>query len=190
MTNQSAVGAGGEPAVPTPRYVDLARWLWIAGAVVGFARSLVELSDRSALVSALRRMAPQLSQEQVDSATNIGILSTVVGSLAILALYIAIATRMARGRQWARVVIALLGGLKVFSTVLAVAGGRMLGSAGATQAAAIDIPVTPVDVVFSVVVVVVNIATLVLLFHPASNRFFRESAKARQAGGAPSLPGY
>lgn len=189
MTNQAAAGPGGDPTVPVPRYVDLARWLWIASTVIGFARSLVELSDRSALVSELRKMAPQMSQEQVDSATNSGILLTIVSSLAILALYIAIATRMARGRQWARVVMALLGGLSVLGTVLVVVGVAVLGPARVTQTAGIDMPVAPVDMVFSVVVAAMSVATLVLLFHPESNRFFRERAKARQAGASPSLPG-
>lgn len=186
MTDWTPGDAGGEPAVPRP--VDLARWLWIASAVAGFVRSLVELSDRTNLVSELRRMAPQLTQEQVDSATNSGILLTVVSSLAILALYVAIAIRMARGRQWARVVMALLGGLSVLGTALVVVSTITLGPAGAAQISGIGMPVVPVDMVFGIVVVVIDVATLVLLFRPESNRFFRESGKARRVSASSSLP--
>ena len=181
MTGQSAVG--GHPTVPVPRHVDLARWLWIVGGVIGFARSLVELSDRSALVSAVSRMQPQWSQEQVDSETNNVIMLTIVMYLAILALYIAIATRMARGRQWARALVVLLSGLSVLGTIL-----MALLPAAASQTAGIGMPAGPVDMVVSVAVAATSLATLVLLLHPESNRFFRECAKARQGAGT-SLPG-
>lgn len=180
MTNQPA----GSPTVPIPRHVELARWLWIASAVVGFARSLVELSDRSALVSAVRKMEPQWSQEQVDSGTNSGIMLSIVMSLAILALFVAIATRMARGRQWARVVMVLLAGSNALGTVL-----MGVLPAQVTQAAGIGVPVGLVDILFSVVVAALDLAALVLLLHPEANRFFRECRKARQAGASQSLPG-
>lgn len=180
MTDHSVARAGGDPTVPVPRQVDLARWLWIASAVVGFAGSLIVLSDRSALVSALRKTAPQMPQQQVDKLTNIDILSTIISSLAVLALFVALATRMVRGRQWARMVISVLSMLSL------VVGAGTLVPAG-DRAPAIDSPMAPVDMVLTVVLAAMYLAVLVLLFHPVSNRFFRDCAKAHRTSG--SRPG-
>lgn len=190
MTDPTVPGAGGDPGVPVPRAVDLARWLWIAGSVLVFVRSLVELSDRTALVAELRKLAPQLSQEQVDSETNFGILLTIVSSLAILAVYLVIAIRMTQGRQWARVAMAVLGSLRVLRMalmVLAVFVAYMWLAvflpvpASDNQVVGSNASIAVVDVVFGAVVLVMDLTTLVLLFLPKSNRFFRETVQLYRA---------
>lgn len=164
-----------DPEVTVPRDLQLARWLWIGGSVVGLVRSVVQLSNRALLVSELRQMQPQLTQEQIDSATNSGIMFTLVFSLAILALYVALANLVVRGRNWARVVITVLGALSVLGTVVSLA----LGPAATAQLTGVS--VSPLDLVFSGVVAAADIATLVFLYRPQSNRFFRDIADRRRA---------
>jgi hypothetical protein len=171
-----------EPAVPVPRSVDVARWLWIGTTVLGLVRSLVQLSDRGQLIADLRKLAPQMSQEQIDNAANSGILFTVVFSLAVLALYVMLATQLVRGRNWARVVIAILGGLSAIGTVIMLIAVFSAGPAAAIRATGVAVPSAPWDIAFSLLVAAMDIVTLVLLFRPESNRFFRDSARARRTG--------
>lgn len=197
MTDPAVPGTGEDPGVPVPRSVDLARWLWIAGSVLVFVRWLVQLSDRGALVAEMRKLAPQLTQEQVDSQTNFGILLTIVGSLAILAVYVVIATRMTQGRQWARVAIAVLGGVRVLRTVLLLLAVFVVTwlvvflpvPESTDQLIGSNPPIAVTDVVFGVIVLVTDLGTLVLLFRPRSNRFFRETARPHRARVHPSVPG-
>ena len=68
------VGGTGEgptaerPPLPAP--LNIARWLWIAAALLGLVRAYVRLSDRRALATELRTALPDLSQTQLDDQIN------------------------------------------------------------------------------------------------------------------------
>jgi hypothetical protein len=165
--------------VTAPRSVQLARWLWIGSTLVGLARSLVKLGDRATLLSELRKMQPELSQQELDTATSSGILFSIVFSLAIVAIFVLLANRMAQGRNWARVVMTVIGGLSVVGTTLSLIVVALLGPSLTTQLA--GVPIGAVDLMFGVVVIALDASTLVLMFRPDSNRYFRDIARQRSA---------
>lgn len=164
--------------ITQPRTVWLARWLWIAAAIVGFARSAIQLADRRAMIEQLREITPNLTQSEVDSAVNSGILLVLLFSLAVAGLYVLLANRMAGGRNWARIVVLVLAGFGVISTVLGFIGVGTTGTSVTVQGATVELD--PLDMTFSAVVGLIQAVVLGCLLHSDSNRFFREHAAVRR----------
>lgn len=162
-----------------PRHLVLARWLWIASTVAGLLRSFIQLSDRGMLISELHRQAPQLAQDQLDAAANSGILFTLVMSLAVFGIYLMLANRMVQGRNWARVLMTVLGALSVLGTLFTLIGVVAIGPDAIMRATGVRVDI--VDTVFSVIVVGLDASVLALLYRPDSNRFFRDAANLRRA---------
>ncbi len=182
-----AFGASGEQAPPqpaVPRVLRLAWWVWIAATAVGFVRSVIQLTDRRMLLSRISEAAPDLSQSELDAAVNSGILLTLLLSLAVAAVYVLVANRMLRGRNWARVVTSLMAAFGVLGTFLALFGVVTLGSTVTVQSTTVRLGV--LDIVFGVAVGALEVAFLVLVWHPDAIRFFRAAAalpkRTRTAG--------
>ncbi|QUH05288.1 hypothetical protein HUO13_34960 [Saccharopolyspora erythraea] len=173
VSQVDAFGRPVEPKTPTPpRWLLLARRLWVAGVLVGFAGSFVRLSDRSALVADLRQHSPELRQDQVDSAVTSGIASSLMMSALSLLVYVMLSTRMVQGRNWARIVLTVLGGLNALGTAMLLLLIGALGFDMVNRLAGGTF--TGVDIAFSVVIMFVNLAAIVLMFHPECNAYFRE----------------
>lgn len=170
----------GEQEPAAPRFVQYARWLLIAGALVGLLRSVLQVADREALVSGLHAQMPQWSQEQVDSAVNGTIMSVLLLSGAIVALYWALAARLLQGRNWARVVVAFVAGLRSLSTAFVVVALAAYGAE--TLGRMSGVPLGPTEIAFSLVTAVLDVAVLVLLFLPESQRHFRAGRSGSSAG--------
>jgi hypothetical protein len=165
----------GSSELTVPRQLQIARWLWIASTLVGFARSLVQLSDRRLLISELREQAPQVPQEQLDSAVNGGVLFMIVVWSAVLAVYAMLSTRMVQGRNWARILLLVLGGLSVAGTAFTLI---LVGAMGtATMTAMTGVRVDAWETMFGVITVAMDATAMVLMVHPNSNRFFRDVAR-------------
>ncbi|WP_223207885.1 hypothetical protein [Actinopolyspora erythraea] len=165
---------------PEPPYsVWLARWLWMGAAVVGLARSLLQLSDRRMLVEELRRVDPDLSQYEVDAATNSGIMVALLFMVGMALLYVFFGNRMARGSNWARVLVMVLCGLFVCGTLLSL---LTLGLAARVlpEAAMPSVAVGPLGVLLSTVIAGLNVAVFVLLLRGESRRFFAEAGERRR----------
>ncbi|NYH78696.1 hypothetical protein FHR84_002021 [Actinopolyspora biskrensis] len=164
--------SGSGPDSP-PRSVWLARWLWIAAAIVGFARSVIQMSDRRALVEELRSLNPELAQHEVDAAVNGGIMFSLLLVLAVAALYVLIGNKMARGRNWARVVILVIAGLLVVSTAF-----TLITTGSGTPTASVEgvpsMALGPLSLAFGIVIALLDAAVFVLLLRPESRRFFAE----------------
>ncbi len=155
------------PGVAPPPLVNLSRWLWIASAVVGLGRFLVQLADREMLIGELRKQQPGLSQDELDAAATGGVVfGLLLGGLLVL-VYALLANRMAGGRNWARVVLTVFGGAGIFlgvtRTFVVVSGA----------AAAFGLVISTVDVVFGLITMVVDAAALVLMYLPSVSGYFR-----------------
>lgn len=170
---------------PLPRVLNIARWLWIAAALIGVVRVYVQLSDRRQLSTELRSALPDVSQTQLDEEINGLIAFNLLYVLALLALYVSLTTRMTQGRNWARVVLTVFGGFGAFGTLGSLLLMSQLGQAELMRLT--QVRLEPSDLVFGVLVTAVEVAALVLMFLPASNRFFQEFKRPRppQAFGAP-----
>ncbi|MFB9428974.1 hypothetical protein [Streptoalloteichus tenebrarius] len=160
---------------PAPRPLVVARWLWISSALLGAVRSVVKLADRNRLVDELRRIDPKLGQDQLDQAASGGVAFGLLLALALLGLYVALANRMARGWNPARVVLAVLGGLGLLGGLVGLAGVSV-GLAGA-----LGVRVGVFDVVVAVVSLGLDGAALVLMFLPRVNGWFAHVGHVRRA---------
>ena len=103
----------GPVSPPVPKLINVARWVWIAGAGIGMVRFVSELFDRETLIAEARRQNPALGQDQIDAGVNGGILFGLLLAVAILIAYTRLANTMARGRNWARIVLTVLGAASV-----------------------------------------------------------------------------
>lgn len=185
---ESGSGSAGphqdDARTPAPRPVRIARWVWIAATLVGLVRSFVQLSDRQALTASLQAQVPQWSQEQVDAATNSTIALTLAMSALVVVVYVVLANRMQRGRNWCRVVLAVVGVLEAAGTLLTLLVISLLGMATVGEIAGVALGGS--DIAFGIVIAIVDIAALVLMFLPESNQYFRDIARQRRF--APPAP--
>jgi hypothetical protein len=156
-----------QPESSVPRTVDVARWLWVAGALLSAVRSLIVLSDRQGLRDQVRQVDPTLFGQQVEAVVNGEIVLGVLFSAAVVALYVLVANKMRGGRSWARVLLTFFGGLFV---VLGALG--MFGVADG-MATAQGLTVDPLEVALSALGLVLDVAALVAMWLKPANDYFR-----------------
>jgi hypothetical protein len=162
--------------VTPPKLVDIARWLFILGAAVGFVRMVVQLADREMLIGMLRSDQRDLGQDEVDAAVNGGVvLGLLLGGLLVL-VYVLLANRMARGRNWARVVLAVFGGVGILVGIMRV----ILVASG--LAAVSNLVISPVDLGFGIVTMIIDGVAITLMFLPSVSAHFRSE---RSVSGRP-----
>jgi hypothetical protein len=150
-----------------PRAVLASRWLWIAGALLSAGRSVVRLADRRALVNDLAQAAPQLGQDEVDAAVSGTVLLGLLICALVLGVYVLLANRMARGTNWARMVLAVLGGAGVLF------GAVGLLAFGSGLAGELGVPFNVADMAVGVLGLLLDTAALTLMFVPAAAAYFR-----------------
>jgi hypothetical protein len=168
------------PSKPTwpkpPKLIDISRWLWIGSAVLGTVRFLVQLADRDLLITEMRKQQPNLSQDEIDTAVNGGIMFGLLIGITLVLVYAALANRMARGRNWARIVLTIIGAGGIFFGLI------RLVAVGTGMAAAFGFAVSPVDLAFNVVTMLLDGTALVLMFLPSVAGHFRRAAVGQQPG--------
>jgi hypothetical protein len=165
---------------PPPKLIDISRWLWIASAAIGTIRFVVQLADRDMLITEMRKQQPNLSQDEIDAAVSGGIGFGLLLGIGLVLLYALLANRMAQGRNWARVVLTVIGAAGIFFglvRLIAVASGF---------AAAFGFAVSTTDLVFGVVTMLLDSAALILMFLPSVAGHFRRSAVGQQGNTAGS----
>lgn len=173
LGNRSRPMAGPVAPAPVPKLVDVARWLWIASACVGMLRFLAQLFDRETLVAEARRQNPSLGQDQIDAGVNGGVLFGLVIAVAVLVAYTRLANRMARGRNWARIVLTVLGGASVAF------GLFRLGAWGSGVAAELGVEMRTVDLAVTLVTTVLDATAIVLMYRVSAH--FRKRATVDSA---------
>ncbi|MDX8144608.1 hypothetical protein SK854_21005 [Lentzea sp. BCCO 10_0061] len=155
--------AGPVTPAPVPKLVDVARWLWIAGACVGMLRFVVQLFDRETLVAEARRQNPSLGQDQIDAGVNGGVLFGLLIAVAVLLAYTRFANAMARGRNWARIVLTVLGGASVAF------GLFRLGAWASGVAAELGVEMRAVDLAVTLVTTVLDATAIVLMYRVSAH---------------------
>jgi hypothetical protein len=148
---------------PAPKLINVSRWLWIASAGVGTARFVAQLFDRETLVAEARRQNPALGQDQIDSGVNGGILFGLLIATVILVAYTRLANAMARGRNWARIVLTVLGAASVAF------GLFRLVAFGSGTAAALGVAMRPADLAVTVVTTVLDAIAIVLMYRVSAH---------------------
>ncbi|GLY53862.1 hypothetical protein [Lentzea sp. NBRC 102530] len=150
--------AGQVEKAPVPKLIDVARWLWIASACVGMLRFVAQLFDREMLVAEVRRQNPAMGQDQIDAGVNGGVLFGLLIATAVLIAYTRFANAMARGRNWARILLTVLGGASVAF------GLFRLGAWVSGAAAALGVEMRPVDLAVTFVTTVLDASAIVLMY--------------------------
>ncbi|ONI82471.1 hypothetical protein ALI22I_41105 [Saccharothrix sp. ALI-22-I] len=156
-----------KPKPTPPKLIDIARWLFIASAVIGMGRFLVQLSDREMLIDQLRTQQPALGQDELDAAATGGIMFGLLLAAGLVLVYTLLANRMASGRNWARIVLTVLAGVGIFFGLV-----RLI-AVGSGFAAAFGLVVSPVDLAFGGVTMIIDAVAVVLMYLPSVSGYFR-----------------
>lgn len=163
------------PAPTRPQTVSLALGLWMAILVVSIASSVLLFTGgyyneiQAALDSA--GLSDASSAFVMQTSKNILIIAALVGLVVSLFIYLFFGLKMWVGRNWARIVLTVLGGLAVVS-----------GAAGSSVDSLSDVAVARPEgsVILGWVSVALAVAAIITMYMPASNNYFRESKNYRQ----------
>ncbi|MEO6089857.1 MAG: hypothetical protein ABIQ18_42785 [Umezawaea sp.] len=163
-----------------PKLIDLARWLWIGSAVLGSVAFLLEVTNSDLLITELRKAQPDIGQNELDGAMSAAVLFSLLACGLLVLVHAMIANRMAQGRNWARIVLTVLGG-----------GGILIGLArllivASGLAAAFGQSISSVNLAFSLVTMAMDATVLVLMFLPSVAGHFRRAAVGQQVNTARS----
>jgi hypothetical protein len=149
---------GGPPAAPTQRPATVRNGIFafLANTVLGLIGSIVTFADIDSLVADTARDAGV-----TESDVRAGLLVGAVIGLVFLALYLLVLWFAWQGRNWARIVLWVLGGLSVLSGVVGLGNGNgLLAFLGVLQ-------------------LLLVIAGIVLLALKPSNEWYRAESQRR-----------
>lgn len=137
-----------------PDDVDKAWKLWLTSIVVGLLGTVVGLlfTDRDALKQDLLEQGNAPSD--VDTIVTATVVTIAVVGLIILALQLFFVFKMRAGRNWARIVLTVLGVIGVLSSVFTLTQGSGLAA------------------VVNLVSAVVVVAAIVFMYRPAASAYF------------------
>ncbi|GAA2663258.1 MULTISPECIES: hypothetical protein [Actinosynnema] len=154
----------GEPT-PRPKSVDLSFLLWMVSAVLSVLTLIVTNLNIEATVAetAARLTEAGLPVDPAEIDTSVSVVSVVI-SLAINAIWVAVAFVMRNGANWARIVLTVLGALSlVFSSLFSLLSLPVLFSIGALGV---------VEALLSIVGIPVMLAAIVYMFTGGAGRYF------------------
>jgi hypothetical protein len=149
---------GGPPSAPTerPSTVRLGIFAFLANTLLGLLGSIVTFADFNSLVDDAAREAG-VSPDSVRAGVLVG---AVIG-LVFLAAYLLVLWYAWQGRNWARIVLWVLGGLSVLSGVVGLGNGNGF------------------LVLLGLLQLLLCIAGIVLLALKPSNEWYRAEAQRR-----------
>lgn len=150
---------GGQARSAPPAEVLTSVKLWFASILVGLLGGVLvfALTDQSAQVQTMRDADTSgLTDAQLQTAVTIGLVSILVITLIVLALQIFFVLKMKAGRNWARIVLTVLAGVSVLSSLAALAQGFGIGTA------------------VNLISLALLIGAVVFMFRPASNAYFSQ----------------
>lgn len=148
---------------PRPKEVELSFWLWVTSFVIGliglslFVGQYDTIRD-TALEEARReaqRQGGSLDIAQIETVTTVFLVIGVIIGLVFSLVQLLLAFFMRKGRNWARIVLAVIGGISLLFGLLS-----LTGIAGGQLA-------------LTVVSLIVLIGAIVTMFLPGANPWFR-----------------
>lgn len=164
---QTPYGTSGNPSsTVAPNEVQTAYKLYIANIVIGVISVILTFFLLPSLIGA--QLAKQgntsgLSEDQLQSAAQIGGIAALVFGLILLALYLFFVFKMRAGRNWARIVLAVLSAISIISTLIGIGSIGMLFGLGVLGA---------LSGILSLVQLLLLIAAVYFMFRPAANAYF------------------
>jgi hypothetical protein len=119
--DQSQYGAGAQRG-PAPSTVRQAVWLMYLRAALGALSVLLIFTQRDAIEDNIREANRDFSQDEIDTAVNVGIGVVIALGVIVLVLYLVLARKVLQGRNWARIVTWVIAGLGVVSALVNLGG--------------------------------------------------------------------
>ncbi|WP_101377145.1 hypothetical protein [Saccharopolyspora spinosa] len=146
-----------------PSSINNAFWAGIASVVVGFAMLaaaflLVSDAELQLVLEETAAQGQRLTMEQARGIYSVVLVMLTVIVAIIAALWIMFLFFMRRGRNWARIVITVVGAVWILLTLPSIAGGTAGGIASA---------------LLSVLQVLTVAATIVFAYLAPSNQYFQ-----------------
>lgn len=160
----------GAPAAPPPVDVVTAYQLLCAVAVLGVVNMIASLlavhADRATYVDQLlldvaaQDAGMQIGRDTAETLMVVGLGLTALIGLGVTALYLLFVHKMRAGRNWARMLVTMIGVMMVFVAVptlfgLGAGGGAVMVAGGA-----------------SILQAVLSVGAIVLMHRGDSNRYF------------------
>ncbi|MBB5954726.1 hypothetical protein FHS29_001296 [Saccharothrix tamanrassetensis] len=153
----------GELARPArPKSVDTAFMLWMVGAGVGILSSIISFITVQAIYDELLKDVDPSLRGSVPSPGYGG----AIFSLILSAVWILIVFQMRNGANWARIVLAVLGGIGVIGGLVGLLSFGVLFSIGFFGV---------IQALLSLVSLAVTIGALIFMFKPDANHYFKAS---------------
>lgn len=142
-----------------PKAVEISFWLWITNLVLVLLGLVLLYTQRdqirAEMINNLLAQDPTADRSVVESVAAAGLVVGVVFVLLFVAAGLIFVFLMRGGRNWARIALAVLGGLLVLVS--------LIGLAGATGASAVT----------GLPQLLLLIGAIVTMFRPAANAWFR-----------------
>jgi hypothetical protein len=142
-----------------PASVENAVRLMFVTALFSLIGIIVTLATKDDLRKRIRADNPGSDQARLDDLVNSAIAIAIVIAVVLLALYVALAFQVRKGKNWARIVTWVFAGLGVLGALFAMAGTA-----------------TPISRVLSIVQGLIDVAIIVLLAKADSNQYFKPQA--------------
>jgi uncharacterized membrane protein len=142
-----------------PKEVEISFWLWISTIVLGLVGSVPIFFQfdqlRAQAINQTLANDPTLDRSTIESVTTGALVAGAVIGLLLVVAQLLFVFLMRGGRNWARIVLAVLGGLVVLFGLIGFAGTTGAMGAG------------------SLLQLLLLIGAIVTMFLPAANAWFR-----------------
>ncbi len=142
-----------------PKEVEISFWLWISTIVLGLVGSVPIFFQfdqlRAQAINQALANEPTLDRSTIESVTTGALVAGAVIGLLLVVAQLLFVFLMRGGRNWARIVLAVLGGLVVLFGLIG-----FVGTTGAMGAG-------------SLLQLLLLIGAIVAMFLPAANAWFR-----------------
>jgi len=146
---------------PVPPSVLRAVQVMYAGAAASLIGIVIDMTTLSSTKSEIIRRNPSLTATQVSNAEHVAIGLFIVSGLLGAGLWIWVAQMCKAGRNWARIVGTVLFAI---DTISVFAGAATVPGGGATR-------------IYSILVWLIGLATVILLWQRASSDYFRSAPR-------------
>jgi len=146
---------------PAPPSVLRAVQVMYVGAAASLIGIIIDMTTLSSTKSEIIRRNPNLTATQVANAEHVAIGLFIVSGLLGAGLWVWIAQMCKLGRNWARIVGTVLFAI---DTISVFAGAATVPGGGATR-------------IYSILVWLIGLATVILLWQRASSDYFRSAPR-------------
>lgn len=170
-------GLPGQPAkIPAPGMVQTSMWLWLAACVLYLGGWVLAAAFDYPHLRDELLTDPEITDEDAGPVAGVMLGFAVIGAFLSAVPYVLFAVLARVGRSWARVTMAVLGGLGLLVLLVDV----LIGFAWRTEVPEASGTDHAILVVLAVLSFALTVAAMVTMFVPSANRYYREVTESRR----------